>query len=73
MTHAGKTEILREKFLPVHLVPPHGMTWDQARTQTMNTVGAGTYSAGELYVHTFIYLCNAVLYITYYIYILCMH
>jgi hypothetical protein len=47
MTHTGETEVLREKFLPVALVPPHGMTWDQARTQTMNIVRAATYSADD--------------------------
>jgi hypothetical protein len=57
MIPKGKAEVLREKFLPVPLVPPHGMTWDQARAQTMNRAGAATYSAGDyMYIRLYSYV-----------------
>jgi len=60
MTPKGETEVLREKCFPVPVFPPHGMTWDQARIQTMNTEGFSDLECRWLYVHTFIYLCNVV-------------
>jgi hypothetical protein len=47
-------------------------TWERARSWTMNPVVAAASTAGCMYIHMFIYVYNALLYMDD-VYVLCVH